>query len=112
VEFTLDSEVTVPKASLNSNGDKVLGQASGAITAKDPGSQGNMNASTTYAIIGKSKITASGSTSGGITKKVKIVTKNDIERGKKELQNKNADSLVKDVESDKTKTFLDGSWKP
>lgn len=107
VEFTLDSEVTVPKASLNSSGDKVLGQVSGAITAKDPGSQGNMNASTTYAIVGKSKITASGSTSGGITKKVKVVTKNDIERGKKELQNKNADSLINDVKSDKTKTFLD-----
>lgn len=107
IEFTLDSEVTVPKASLNSAGDKVLGQASGAITAKEPGTQGNMTASTTYAVIGKSKISASGATTGGVTKKVKVVTKNDIERGKRELQNKNADALIEEAKSDKTKIFLD-----
>lgn len=107
VEFTLDSEITIPKASLNSAGDKQLGQASGAITAKEPGTQGNMSASVTYAIVGKSKITASGTTSGGITKKIKVVTKNDIERGKRELQNKNSDALVEEAKSDKTKVFLD-----
>lgn len=107
VEFVLDSEVIIPKASLNSAGDKVLGQASGAITAKEPGSQGNMPSSTTYAIIGKSKISASGSTAGGVTKKVKVVTKADIERGKRELQNRNSDSLVQESKADKTKMFLD-----
>jgi|GEM_PF-871133 len=107
VEFTLDSEVTVPKASLNSDGDKVLGQASGAITAKEPGTQGNMAASTTYAVVGKSKISASGATTGGVTRKVKIVTKSDIERGKRELQNKNSDALIEEAKSDKTKVFLD-----
>ncbi|OQA52594.1 MAG: hypothetical protein BWY43_00465 [candidate division WS2 bacterium ADurb.Bin280] len=108
VEFTLDSSITVPKATLNSAGDKVLGQASGAITAKEAGAQANMSSSTTYAIVGKSKITVSGSTSGGVTKKVKIVTKSDIERGKSELQDANKDKLINDAKSENQgKTFLD-----
>jgi len=108
VEFTLDSSIVVPKATLNSAGDKVLGQASGAITAKEAGAQANMSSSTTYAILGKSKITVSGSTSGGVTKKVKIVTKSDIERGKSELQDANKDKLINDAKSENQgKTFLD-----
>lgn len=108
VEFTLDSDVTVPKAALNSAGDKVLGQASGAITAKEAGTQGNMSASTIYAIVGKSKITAGGATTGGVTKKIKIVTKKDIENAKEELKNKNSSSLIEEAKNDnKDKIFLD-----
>lgn len=108
VEFTLDSTVVVPKATLNSAGDKVLGQANGAITAKEAGTQGNMGATTSYAIVGKSKITVSGSTSGGITKKVKVVTRSDIERGKQELQDEYSDDLQEEAKSENTgKIFLD-----
>lgn len=108
VEFTLDSDITVPKASLNSAGDKVLGQVSGAITAKEAGTQGNMSSSTVYAVRGKSKITATGATTGGVTKKVKIVTKTDIEKGKQKLQDDNLQALISEAkDSNKDKVFLD-----
>jgi len=86
VEFTLDGEIKVPKAELNSAGDKVLGQVTGAVTAKSPGSAGNLPASTTYVISGKSKLSATGVTSGGVTKKVKVVSKSDLENAKKRLE--------------------------
>jgi len=97
VEFTLDNAVNVSKASLNSAGDKVLGQATGSVTAKDSGTGGNLGASTSYVVSGHSKISATGATSGGITKKIKVVTKQDIEKAKKTLQEQevSADELDK-----------------
>jgi len=86
VEFTLDAEIKVPKAELNSAGDKVLGQVTGAVMAKTPGSAGNLPASTTYVISGKSKLSATGATTGGVTKKVKVVSKSDLESARDKLK--------------------------
>lgn len=85
-EFVTDSTITVAKASLNANGDKVLGKATGSVTAKEAGADGNFPSSTSYSISGKTKLTISGSTSGGSTKTVKVVTVADIATAKKDIE--------------------------
>ncbi len=106
VEFLLDKDITVPKAQLNSAGDKVLGQINGSVTASESGTSGNLSSSTTYVVSGKSKITVQGATTGGVTKKIKVVTRADIDKAKNSLQsqkidinstkNKSDDSIVLD----------------
>lgn len=108
VGFTLNAVATVPKAQLNQAGDKVLGQADGAIVAKDNGTQGNLPAATTYIISGHSKISASGATSGGITKIIKTVAKADIDKAKKALQDQKLDTTsIKGIAENQT--VLDGA---
>jgi len=109
VGFTLDSAITVPKAVLDSNGDKVLGQTSGAVTAKNPGSAGNMPSTMTYVVSGESLVRASGATSGGVTKKLKVVSKSDIERAKSELKSQGEVELTNLILENKTETFVEGS---
>lgn len=107
VEFTLDSAISVPKAALNAAGDKVLGQATGAVTAVEAGAGGNLPSTTTYAVTGKSKITASGATAGGVTKKIKLVTKSDIEKAKTDLLDSNKNDLINEVKGNKDDIVLD-----
>jgi len=109
VEFVLDGTITVPKAQLNSAGDKVLGQTTGSVTAKNPGAAGNMPASTTYVISSQPKISISGATSGGVTKKIKVVSKADIDQAKKQLKEIGTDELSKPAESEKELIFLEGA---
>lgn len=85
-EFTTDSAISVPKASLNANGDKVLGKSTGSVTGKEAGAEGNFPSNTSYTISGKSKVTISGSTSGGVTKTVKVVTASDISSAKRDIE--------------------------
>jgi len=109
VEFILDQQVIVPKAQLNSAGDKVLGQATAPVTAKNAGSGGNMTSSTNYIVSGHSKVTASGSTSGGLTKKLKIVSKNDLDHAKDELKNQGEDELLAQISQNQATVVLDGA---
>ncbi len=111
VEFTTDKDVVVPKASLNSNGDKVLGQASLAVTAKEAGAKGNLPSSTSYVISSKTKISISGETTGGTTKKIKIVAKADVDAAKKDLQEKAITKFKEELKTDKKTLFLDDAVK-
>ncbi|MCX6809548.1 MAG: baseplate J/gp47 family protein [Candidatus Berkelbacteria bacterium] len=106
IDFILDSSITVPKASLNSAGDKVLGQATGSVTAKDVGSSGNLSNSTTYAISSKPKISVSGGTNGGVTKKVKVVSRSDIENAKNKLKDAAKEELSKPTDDQKDYVYL------
>lgn len=109
VEFTLDADIALPKAVLNSAGDKVLGTATGAVTAKNPGVGGNLGANTNYVVSGKSKITATGATTGGVTKKLKVVSKNDIDKAKEELKSQGETELFKELAESKTDIYLEGA---
>ncbi len=110
LEFVLQTTITVPKASLNSAGDKVLGQATGAVEAKNPGDSYNLPASTSYSVYGKSKISVSGGTSGGLTKKIRIVSSSDIESAKEQLQEKGKQELLGQVQEGEQKA-IDGAEK-
>lgn len=109
VEFTLDQQVVLPKAQLNSAGDKVLGQATAPVTAKNPGSLGNMNSSATYIVSGHSKVTALGGTTGGVTKKLKIVSKSDLDRAKEELKNQGESELFTQIGQNPDQIALEGA---
>lgn len=109
IEFLLDSTVTVPKAELNQNGDKVLGQVSANVTAENVGSSGNLPAGTVFSILGKSKVSAVGATSGGSTKKVKIVTKTDIDNAKKRYQEKKSTDFLEDSDIQKGEVMPEGA---
>ncbi|MDH4358750.1 MAG: baseplate J/gp47 family protein [Candidatus Berkelbacteria bacterium] len=109
IGFTLDSAITVPKAVLDSNGDKVLGQTTGAVTAKNPGSGGNMPSSMAYIASGKPKISASGATSGGVTRKLKVVSKSDIDKAKSELKSQGEVELTALLAENKAETYVEGS---
>lgn len=106
VEFILDSNITVPKAQV-SMGQITLGKVNGPVTAKASGTGSNMSANTVYAVTGKPSLSAEGSTSGGTTKKVKIVTKSDIDRAREELKSSKQDSSTATKEDDII--ALDGS---
>jgi len=109
VEFTLDNVITVPKAQLNSAGDKILGQASAAVTAKSSGTEGNLSSTATYSITGKTKISISGATTGGVTKNIKIVASADIDKAKKALNSKGAKDMLDDSDRKNGETIFDDS---
>jgi len=83
--FTLNSAITVPKATLDAGGGKVQGRADGAVTAQESGTDYNMSSSTSYSISGNSFVSATGETSGGTSKEVKVVSASDIEQAKDQL---------------------------
>jgi len=107
VEFVLDNAITVPKAQLNADGDKILGQNTGAVTAKEIGANGNLPSGTSFSVYGKSKISATGSTTGGVTKEIKIVTKSDIDKAKEQLKSKKATDFIEDSDKQKDTTVLE-----
>ncbi len=111
VEFTVDKDATVPKATLNSNGDKVLGQATIAVTAKEAGTGSNLAATTSYVISSKTKISITGATTGGTTKKVKTVAKTDVDSAKKSLQEKAVSKFKEELKTDKGALFIDDAVK-
>ena len=106
VEFTLDSNITVPGATI-SGGNIVVGKATGAVTASSPGIAGNLPASTQYAVTGKVGVSAEGATTGGTTKKVKLVAKADIDAAKKDLQDKAVTQFKDELKTDKKVLFID-----
>ncbi len=84
--FTLDQTVTVPGATVA--GGIVPGTANGNITATQNGDSYNLG-TTSFVVSGFSSgtnsVSASGSTSGGISKTVTVVAASDIENAKKTM---------------------------
>lgn len=108
VDFVLDSTLTIPAATVNM-GNITLGRADGSVTAKNPGSNGNMSSSTTYSVTGKVSLTAEGGTSGGVTKKIKVVTESDINSAKDDLQQQKMSDALSDADKAKGLTILEAS---
>jgi len=111
MEFTLQTSLTVPKATLNPAGDKVLGQVSGEVEAKSAGDSYNLPASTSYTVYGNSKISVSGGTSGGITKKIKIVSNSDIVNSQEKLQEQGKTALLEAISKEGNNGVVEGAEK-
>ncbi|MFH1910017.1 MAG: baseplate J/gp47 family protein [bacterium] len=115
VEFTTNKEVTVPKATATLTVDdepsKVLGEVTVTVTAVEPGSSSNLSPNTSYVISGKSKILISGGTSGGTTRKVKVVTSADVSAAKEALEKKAIDKFKTDLKTDKKTLFVEDAIK-
>lgn len=84
-KFTLDSGVTVPKATLDTGGSKVQGKTDGKITASQAGTDYNLSSSTTYTVSGSNYVTAQGETSGGTSRELTVVSADDISEAKDRL---------------------------
>ncbi|MCA9328579.1 hypothetical protein KC959_02320, partial [Candidatus Saccharibacteria bacterium] len=56
------------------------------IVAQNPGEAANTASGTDFAVSGRSDVSATGSASGGISKKVKVVSKDDFEKAKAQLK--------------------------
>jgi hypothetical protein len=110
VSFSLDQGITVPKATLDAGGNKVLGKTTGSVTAKQAGPSSNLPANTSFAVEGKSGISSTGSTSGGSTKKVKILTKSDIDSAKKDLISKATEKFKQELKADNDSMFLEDAY--
>lgn len=110
ISFSLDQTITVPKATLDAGGNKVLGKTTGSVTAKQAGTSSNLPANTSFAIEGKSGVSATGSTSGGSTKKVKILTKSDIDSAKKDLISKATEKFKQELKADNDSMFLEDAY--
>jgi len=110
ISFSVDQDVTVPKASLDAGGNKILGKATGAVTAKEAGTSGNLSSTSSYAVEGKSGLSLNGATSGGSSKKVKVVTKSDIDSAKKDVVSKATDKFKQELKSNNDTMFLDEAY--
>jgi len=110
VYFTLDAAVSVPKATLDAGGNKVLGKATANITAKSAGTSGNLAATTSYSVEGKSGLSLVGQTSGGTTKTVKVVTSSDVDAAKKNLVSQATDKFKTDIKADADTVFLEDAF--
>lgn len=107
--FSLNSAITIPGASI-SGGSIVPGQVSGNVTAAVSGNAYNLQ-SAQFTISGQSSLVyATGSTSGGVTKTVTVLSQGDIDKvissAKKELV---ADAQKELAKKGEGQTVLDGS---
>ncbi len=84
-KFSLNSSVAIPGAKFSGGGCTKAGTASGSITAAANGDSFNIS-SGTFSIAGyDSKVTGSGSTTGGSSKVVTVVTQADIDKAKNDM---------------------------
>jgi len=106
--FTTTASITIPKATLDSNGNKVKGSVKGSVKAKAAGAEYNMSSGTVYSVSGNEKLSASGATSGGTTVKITILSQNDLDKAKDRLS-ADAPSLLRDkiVEQVQGQYYLD-----
>ncbi len=107
--FSLNSATTVPGAKLQ-GGNIVAGKVTAAITATANGDSYNLG-TTTFTVVGyNDKVTASGSTSGGTSKTVTIVSQSDVDSAKQQAidaaANGSKDELL-DKATDKDVVFDD-----
>jgi hypothetical protein len=109
-KFTLNSSVTVPGAKFSSGNCSKAGTVGGSITASANGDSYNIS-SGTFSITGyDSKVTGSGSTSGGSSKVVTVVTQSDIDTAKNEMINNATESAKQELSkkgNDNQKVFAD-----
>lgn len=84
-KFTLNASAAVPGAKFSNGNCSKAGTASGSITATANGDSYNIS-NGTFSISGyDSKVTGSGSTTGGSSKVVTVVTQGDIDKAKNEM---------------------------
>ncbi len=105
VEFTLDQAITISKATaVVSPGGQIQltpGKATGKVTAKNSGEKGNLPAGSNFSVAGKSLMSASGETTGGVSKEIKVVTADDLQKAQ--------DSLKTEIETSGKTDLLDSA---
>lgn len=107
--FVLDSTVTIPGASV-SGGNVVAGQANGNITASSSGDAGNVSNATFTINNQPALVYATGSTTGGLTKQVTILSQTDIDGAVNDLKTTLSNQATTDLKGKATKqTLLDNS---
>ncbi len=95
--FTTNQAVSVPGASV-SGGQIVPGTANAAITATQSGDSYNFG-SAAFLVNGYSGLTATGSTSGGVSKTVTVVTQADIDKAQKALIEEATNNVKTDLQN-------------
>lgn len=97
--FKSGSDIMVPKAYLDNNGDKVNGTATVTVTADQNGDTYNEGPATyTIPNLANPKITASGGQmSGGTSKTVTVVTQGDVDAAVAALIDKDKESSTRDL---------------
>lgn len=111
-QFTLDKAVTVAGAVV-SNGNAVAGKGTGTITAVSAGDSGNIN-NANFTIAGQSKyVTATGSTTGGVSKQVTVLAQADIDSAITALKAQANTQALADLQAKLSgQTLLDNStWQ-
>lgn len=102
LEFTLDTEVSVPKAS-TSGAIRTAGQAGVNVTAKKIGSEGNLPASTEFQVGNEDIGTVNGindlALSGGESKQVTAVSEEDRKKLREDLLEELSKKAKEDLES-------------
>ncbi len=109
-KFTLNSSVAMPGAKFSGGGCSKAGTASGSITAAANGDSYNINGGT-FSVAGyDAKVTGSGSTSGGSSKVVTVVTQADIDKAKNDMIANATDTAKQELSkkgNDNQKVFAD-----
>jgi hypothetical protein len=113
IEFTLDQAITISKATaVVSPGGQIQltpGKASGKVTAKASGDKGNLPAGSNFSVVGKSLMSAVGDTTGGVTKEIKVVTADDLQKAqdsvKAEIETSGKTDLLDLAKSEKISIF-------
>lgn len=107
--FSLDKTVTVPGATV-SGGSVVPGQVGASITATDVGDSFNLS-NVQFAISHQPDlIYGTGSTTGGVTKTVTVLSQDDVDNAVNALKSALSDKAVADLKDKAAKqTVLDGS---
>jgi hypothetical protein len=112
--YISSSSVTVPASNFFSNGScKKDGTNTVNVTAKESGESYN-SGSRSYTISSvSSSVTAQGSTSGGTTQIVKVVTQADLDNLKAKLSSQDQKELLSDIQSkvDTSEKSLDETFK-
>lgn len=112
--FTLNSAVTVPGASFNNGQCSNPGKSNGAVTASQNGDSYNLS-NTTFSINGYGPlVTATGSTSGGVSKTVTVVTQSDVESAQKTMIEQANDAAKQELSSkiDEDERVFEGTFTP
>lgn len=110
--FTLDKATTIPGATVSAGGTVVPGQTSGAITATAAGEGSNLS-NVQFAITGQSALVyGSGSTTGGTTKQVTILSQDDVTKAYDELKAQLTTEAAAELSTKaEGQTLLEGSTK-
>lgn len=111
--FSLNSAVTIPGITVAPGPKLVPGQVSAAITAVLAGSDANVT-NATFVIKGQpSSVNGSGSTTGGVSKQVTVLTQADIDGAINDLKTQANTQALSDLQGKLNgQTLLDGStWQ-
>lgn len=109
--FTTDKSISIPGASV-SGGNIVPGQTTGSVTATVAGDTYNLSG-VQFTIAGQpTTVYANGSTSGGTTKQVTVLSQTDVDQGYADLKTQLTTDTTTDLKAKADKqTLLDGATK-